>query len=200
MWQHLLRTVVSGVLVAVVGTASTPGIDQDVPVVFVGLPTQHEEMARWAMGLFGDAGLDLPPMRYLFHGDDPSECRERRGLEHMIGGIAVVEICTSAVSFPTQYMYLHETAHAWADHALTADRMTAFQELRGWEHWRNYSAAVWYQNGTEQAAEILVWGLVERPIRLATIDYDNCDELESGYIILTGVDPLHGYRDKCDGW
>ena len=46
-------------------------------------------------------------------------------------------------------MILHETAHAWTDHALTSQRKAAFRDLRRWEFWRNYDDADWHENGTE---------------------------------------------------
>jgi len=100
-------------------------------------------------------------------------------------------------AFPTQLMILHEMAHAWADRALTDERKASFQELRGWEHWRAHDEVAWHENGTEQAAEIMVWGLVDRPIPMLRIHQASCEELEAGYRTLTGAAPLHGFRDHC---
>ncbi len=197
MWQHVLRSLVSILAVVVLGMPSPAVIAQEAPVLYVDLPAEHQAMAQWAVGLFAEAGLDLPPLRYVYHGDERSACRGRRGLHHTIQGVSVVEICTAEATFPAQAMILHETAHAWADLSLSDERKEAFQALRGWQYWRNYAATEWYQNGTEQAAEIMVWGLIDRPIRLATIDYDDCDDLAAGYRVLTGAQPLHGLRDRC---
>ena len=46
----------------------------------------------------------------------------------------------------------------------------------------------------------MVWGLIDRPIRIVQIDDSSCDQLDDGFRALTGVPPLHGYRDLCDGW
>ncbi len=154
-------------------------------------------MADWAIALFADADLDLPPLRFVHHGEDTTACAGRVGMHHEIDGVSVVELCTIDTGTPTQIMILHETAHAWADHQLTDEAKEAFRELRGWEHWRDYTAAAWHENGTEQAAEILVWGLMDRPIMIARIDQNSCDELLAGYRTLTGTDPLHGYQDFC---
>jgi hypothetical protein len=94
-------------------------------------------------------------------------------------------------------MILHETAHAWIEHQLTPERKAAFRELRGWEHWRDYDAAAWHNNGTEQAAEIMVWGLIDRPLRMVRINQAGCGDLEAGYVTLTGQGPLHGFGDYC---
>lgn len=109
----------------------------------------------------------------------------------------MIDICATEVGRPTRVMVLHETAHAWAAAALTPERKLAFQELRGWTHWRDYEAAPWHENGTEQAAEIMVWGLIDEPLRMARIYQTSCAELEVGYRVLTGADPLHGLRDYC---
>ncbi len=77
----------------------------------------------------------------------------------------VIEICEAELTNATQGMLLHETAHAWIDHTLTDERKAMFQQLRGWIYWRNYDAAPWHDNGTEQAGEIMVWGLIDRPLQ-----------------------------------
>ncbi|HKX75576.1 MAG TPA: hypothetical protein VJR05_09320, partial [Acidimicrobiia bacterium] len=78
------------------------------------------------------------------------------------------------------------------------ERRLAFQQLRGWEYWNNYQEASWHENGTEQAADIIVWGLLDRPIKPIRITDNSCAELMAGYLTLTGRLPLHGYLDLCD--
>jgi hypothetical protein len=90
-------------------------------------------------------------------------------------------------------------AHAWAAGALTDDRRAAFQELRGFEFWRNYEQAAWEDNGTEQAAEIIAWGVNDRPSATARIDHVSCGELKAGYVALTGLRPVHGPTTICAG-
>jgi hypothetical protein len=205
MWNRLSRTVlaVTAILTGSVGDASaaTPveGRGQERPpqVEFVDMPPEFEVAADWAIGLFDEAALDLPPIRYEFNGDAPGPCADRPGLRHSVEGVDVIEICTSEMSNATQGMILHETAHAWIEHNLTPERKAAFQELRGWTYWRNYEAAAWHENGTEQAAEIMVWGLIDRPLAMVRINQNSCDELDAGYRVLTGRAPLHGYRDAC---
>jgi hypothetical protein len=169
----------------------------DAAVEMVNMPAALADMAEWAVGLFDQAGLELPPVRFVHHGGDMDPCLGREGLHHSVDGVNVVEICATEASWPTQVMILHETSHAWTDGQLTPQRKAAFQELRGWEHWRDYEAAGWHNNGTEQAAEIMVWGLIDRPIRIARINQAGCDDLEAGYLTLTGQAPLNGFRDLC---
>ena len=172
-------------------TATPPAVE------FVGMPPEFTAAAMWAMNLFDQAGFDLPPLRYVFHGDTPEPCAGRHGLQHPVEGVNVIEICTAEMSAPEQVMVLHETAHAWLDHTLTDERKAVFQQLRGWIYWRDYEAAAWHDNGTEQAAEIMVWGLIDRPMAMVRINQNSCVELEAGYRALTGQAPLHGFRDSC---
>ena len=83
------------------------------------------------------------------------------------------------------------------DLAVSAENLAAFQELRGYEFWLNYDEALWHENGTEQAAEILVWGLVDRPMAMSRITDNGCDDLLAGFVTLTGQQPLHGFTDLC---
>ena len=210
MWNQLLRTVINTTLVMAIGTgqvvapaASGWNVDEaaeaTIPTLeLVNMPADFAHMAWWAIDLFDQAGLELPPLRYVHHDGDRTPCSGRDGLHHEVDGVSVIELCATEAVFGVQVMVLHETAHAWADHSLTDERKLAFQELRGWEHWRNYQAAEWHENGTEQAAEIIVWGLIDRPIRMIRIDQTSCDDLTAGYLTLTGQAPLHGYRDHCE--
>lgn len=166
-------------------------------VEFVDMPDELADMATWATGLFEQAGLDLPPLRFVHHGGDMAPCSGRGGVHRPQDGVNVIEICTDEISMVTEILILHETAHAWSDNSLTPERKAAFQAVRGWEHWRNYEAAGWHENGTEQAAEIMVWGLFDRPIEMVRIGQSSCDELEAGYLALTGDAPLHGFRSRC---
>ena len=67
-------------------------------------------------------------------------------------------------------MVLHELAHAWSTIGLPVERRHAFQVLRGWEHWSDYDLAEWRDNGTEQAAEIIAWGVSNKAAPTVQID------------------------------
>ena len=167
-------------------------------VIFNDLPAEIEAMAVWAIGLFDSADMALPPLQINHYGTDTSHCDGHDGLHRPGDGRSVIELCTDDVSFPTQAMVIHELSHAWVDDNVGIVARRAFQELRGYEFWRNYDEAAWHENGTEQAAEIIAWGLFDRPMDMIRITQNSCDDLEIGYHTLTGRAPLHGYRDLCD--
>jgi hypothetical protein len=185
------------VLLTTTGPASDASPGQPAPVAFVGLPDDFQSMAKWAIERFDQAGLELPPLRFVYHEGDRTPCLGRDGLHHSVDDVNIIEICATDPSFPIRVMILHETAHAWVHHSLTPERKAAFRELRGWEHWRNYGEAAWHENGTEQAAEIMVWGLIDRPIRIVRILQNDCDQLDTGYRTLTTSEPLNRFRDFC---
>jgi hypothetical protein len=202
MWKRSARTVLAlaaFVSVTVDFSAVTKAAGTPAPPAFelVDMPPDVAAAASWATDLFAQAGFELPPLRYVFHGDVSEPCGDRPGMHHRVDGVNVIEICTADASMVMAVMLLHETAHAWIDHALTEERKAAFQRLRGWLYWRDYDAAAWHDNGTEQAAEIIVWGLIDRPMAMVRIDQNSCVELDAGYRILTGQAPLHGLRDEC---
>lgn len=202
MRNHLTRAVAIVALAAPLGiggtaAAAVPAREQPGSVELVDMPDQLAAWARWAVDLFAEAGLELPPIQYRYHDGNMSYCNGRDGLQQPDGAVNVIELCTTRLDFGTQVMILHETAHAWADHTLTEETRTQFQELRGWAYWRNYEKAPWHENGTEQAAEIMVWGLIDRPIWVVRIDQNSCADLLAGYLLLTGRQPLHGFTDYC---
>lgn len=169
----------------------------DVAVVMIDMPEHLREMADWAVDLFGQADLDLPRLRFIHHGGLVEPCQGRAGLHHVVDDMSVIEICATEADRATRVMILHETAHAWAAHGLTPERKSDFRELRGWTYWRDYDAAPWHENGTEQAAEIMVWGLIDEPLGMIRIYQTTCADLEAGYRALTGSAPLNGLRDLC---
>jgi len=106
-----------------------------------------------------------------------------------------IRLCVTEVGPLQEWLVLHEIAHAWDHHTLAGEAREAFLTTRGLSSWRNGD---WHERGAEHAAEIIVWGLMDRPVRPGRIYNNSCDELLDGYIALTGVAPLHGYTDACN--
>jgi hypothetical protein len=158
-----------------------------------------EEAAAWKdVALFDEAGLPLPPLTISRH-LDRIECNGHEGLHETDGTRSVINICTSESGQWEARTILHELTHAWAFHFMTRAQMDAFKKVRGWTYWLDYNHAAWEENGTEQAAEIMVWGLSDRPVPVMRIDQRSCTELRAGYVALTDLEPLHGFEQFCDG-
>ncbi len=201
MWKLMLSIVAGFGFVPATSIAVAPSVlppePTDVAVEMVDMPDHLRELADWAVELFEQAGLDLPRLRFVHHMGATEPCRGRAGLHHVVDEMSVIEICATEADRPIRVMILHETAHAWAARDLTPERKSDFQELRGWTYWRDYEAAPWHENGTEQAAEIMVWGLIDEPLGMARIYQTTCADLEAGYRTLTGTAPLNGLRGLC---
>ena len=191
-----IATLLSGVLVprdtAASASPPTPSIE------LVGMTADEEAAARHDVALFAEAGLPLPPLTINRHHDRVA-CNGHEGLHHEFGNRSVIDICTTESGVWEARTILHELGHAWAFHFLTRRHQLAFQALRGWRYWLNYDEAAWEDNGAEQAAEIILWGLSDHAVSVVRIDQRTCSELHAGYVALTGVEPLHGYTTYCDG-
>ena len=166
-------------------------------IELIALTAAQRELVSHAVDLFAEAGLPLPAL--VVHGtQDPSACAGHDGLHQPHEQWSEVFLCTSAADEWFRRVVLHELAHAWSTIGLSVERRTAFQVLRGWEHWSNHDVAEWSDNGTEQAAEIIAWGVSDKAAPTVQIDHDSCAELRTGYRTLTGIEPLHGLTSPCD--
>lgn len=184
-----------GVVLAV-ATGITPGRAADDRISFSGLSPDQIELARWAVDLYERAGLDLPSIDFVRH-PSTDACLGRAGITTADATHAEIGICTSEASGAEEILFLHELAHAWDRHALAGERRRAFLELRGLGAWRS-DVVPWEEIGAEQAAEVVAWGLIDRPVWIVRIGEISCGELRAGYVVLTGTAPLHGFTDLCD--
>jgi hypothetical protein len=189
-------------------TKAASPLHQPPPAVLtIGLSAHWKGLLEWGLGLYADAGLDLPPIVVEGH-DDAEPCWGRRGAAEPRDGVVWVHLCgaepssadEAEPSSADEFLMLNELAHAWDRHQLTEERRQALLELRGLELWRDseWHDVDWHDRGAEHAAEIMAWGLMDRPIKLVRIDQNSCGELEAAYRVLTGDAPLHGYTKYCD--
>lgn len=151
----------------------------------------------WAIGRYADAGFELPPLEFVAY-PTREPCRSARGFYAGGGSPATIRICMREANRFAELLFLHEIAHAWDAYALRDRRREAFLELRDLEQWWDDGSAPWHSYGAEQAAQIIVWGIIDRPIRIAMIPDASCADLRAGYLVLTGRAPLNGYADACD--
>ena len=166
-------------------------------ITTIGMSTSERDAVVRTAGLFAEAGLELPAVTIRRH-PDRSSCGGHDGQHRAVGVRSEIDICTVDGPAWEERVILHELSHAWAAHFLTPAHKDAFRTLRGFDYWQDYERADWRYNGTEQAAEIMVWALSDHPVHVAQIDHDSCAELRAAYVALTGLAPLHGYTDRCD--
>jgi hypothetical protein len=184
---------VGGLLVAVDGTRVNARPEA---LVTIDLSPEQAVMLDWALALFDAADLALPPLRVIAH-DSTDPCDGRDGAHFYESGRSTIHLCTSETGPAQEFLYLHELAHAWDHHALSDERRGTFLALRGLTEWNNDDADGWHDRGAEHAAEIVMWGLMDRPISVVRLEANSCPELRAGYIALVGRPPLHGYTEWC---
>ena len=163
-----------------------------------GMTSAERRAADEALSLFAQADLPLPVLEIHRH-HDLGPCDGFEGLHRSSGERSIIDICTVETGDYEERMLIHELGHAWSEHFLTNDHKRAFQDLRGWTTWLDYKRAKWEDNGAEQAAEIIVWGLEDHPAfaYVVKISPNGCKDLHNGYVALTGREPLHGYTQPC---
>jgi hypothetical protein len=159
---------------------------------------EHLALVEWGLDRYRAAGLDEPPVQ-AFVFPPSAECdnvsgstvNEPNGITvHLC--FAAEEICANAdcttLDRAAQRTVLHELAHVWEIVALDESTRTAFLELRGLDHW--FDDPAWGYRGTEQAAEVMAWGLLDTPTDPVKIpDQRSCTELLDAYRLLTGTEP-----------
>jgi hypothetical protein len=165
-------------------------------LVTTDLRPEQAVMLDWALALFDAADLALPPLRVIGH-DSTDPCRGRDGAHFYASGRSTIHLCTRETGPVQQFLYLHELAHAWDHHALRDERRRTFLDLRGLTEWNNDDPDGWHDRGAEHAAEIVMWGLMDRPISVVRLEANSCPELRAGYLALVGRPPLHGYTKWC---
>lgn len=161
---------------------------------YTGFTPVHHEVVDWALNLFAEAGLELPAIHFV-GSEDRDDCQGRLGMARRTSEGSTIVLCANEASHAFEWLVLHEMAHAFDVHALDDERRAAFMQLRGLPAWREGD---WYDRGAEHAAEIIAWGLIDRPTRPGHIDRNGCADLLAGYVALVGAPPLHGYTDACD--
>jgi hypothetical protein len=198
MSTHRHHFVGAVVLVASLGltAARPPAADPDRSTLS-GFGTAQAALITWATDLFDQAALPLPPVDFI-HSETTDLCSTREGLHRRTGDRSEIVICTDEAGPRAEFLVLHELAHAWDRHFLTDERRDAFLELRHLSVWQGPDPERWDEYGAEQAAEIVVWALMDRPIWPARITYESCADLRAAYETLTGSAPLHGFTEYCD--
>ena len=89
---------------------------------------------------------------------------------------------------------LHELGHAWILDYTDGPARSRLLDLSGRETWDD-PAAAWHLRGSEYAAEVLAWGLLDGVVPLVRIGDPPCLELIEAFELLTGSRPV---ADRSD--
>lgn len=175
---------------AIAGAAMTLGATHAAPaprpLTFTGAEAKDEAAVDWALHRFRTAGLrDVPPLEVHLHGSRDA-CNGGLGLYYMNR----IDLCTkeSSEAYARKYA-LHEIAHAWAETNVDPDLMRRFMDARGVDAW-NDKRFPWKERGTEQAAEIIAWGLGAGEIQPTLSEPLESKALAGLYDLLTGRAPI----------
>ena len=165
--------------------ASSPGVAPR-PLRIDGATAAEERAVDWAFHRYREAGLEnLPPLDVHLH-HTGNDCDGGLGLQYA----GRIDLCTTDSSEPYQRKFaLHEMAHAWTEANVPGDTLDAFMKRRGIAEW-NDRGRPWKERGTEQAAEIITWGLGEGEIAPLLPEVTSPAALASLYELLTGRAPI----------
>jgi hypothetical protein len=176
--------------VCVVVSAAILGTQRPAPasesLVIHGASAAEERTIDWALRRYRTAGLDgMPALEVFLHGSNDG-CNGGIGL-HFVGRI---DLCTRESSEPYQRKFaLHEMAHAWTEANVDPALLERFMQDRGIAAWNDRSDP-WKDRGTEQAAEIITWGLGEGAIAPLLPETTDPETLARLYRLLTVRDPI----------
>jgi len=170
---------------ATLGSQSHPAPARE-PVRVYGADAAQERTVDWAVQRFGAAGLpDLPTLDIYLHTSHDG-CRGNLGYYHR----GRIDLCTKESSEPYARKFaIHEMAHAWVEAHVDGETHRRFMELRGLTEWNDLNQP-WKERGTEQAAEVIAWGLGEGEVSPLLPEPPDTANLIAAYILLTGHQPI----------
>jgi hypothetical protein len=157
------------------------------PLTIHGATASEELVIDWSIRRYREAGLDgMPDLEVYLH---RSQDQCKGGIGYYLAGR--IDLCTKASSEPYQRKFaLHEMAHGWIDANVDAATLDRFMDLRGIDAWNDRIADDWKDRGTEQAAEIVTWGLGEGEIAPLLPEVVDAPTLSRLYELLTGREPI----------
>ena len=156
------------------------------PIRIHGANAAQERTVDWAVQRFGAAGLpDLPTLDIYLHTSHDG-CRGNLGYYRQ----GRVDLCTTESSEPYARKFaLHEMAHGWVEAHVDGETHRRFMELRGITDWNDLNQP-WKERGTEQAAEVIAWGLGEGEVSPLLPEPPDTANLIAAYVLLTGQQPI----------
>jgi hypothetical protein len=180
------RTVLTLILMTFsFGPGVTGAVVAGGPAATIAGTVEEEAMARWALGRFRDAGLELPALTIGFSDRDQAPCGGSPGRTYF-EDVPRVMVC-----WDDEFILLHELAHVWVEANVTPADRAAFTALRdGVTAWAG-SGIPWSELGAEHAANVVAWGLMETPGAISRTYPNDPDSMTVAFEVLTGTGPLH---------
>lgn len=163
--------------------------------------TRQIEIVEWGVHRYRLAGLAMPTAASITF--PPHElCARNSGWAIDDGQELRIVLCIheremcedeacEELSTVARATLVHELAHVWTVQNVDASARERFLDLRGLETWVGADLP-WAEQGSEQASEIIMWGLMEERLDLFRLGIPSCEELEEAYQLLTGTEPLRG--------
>jgi len=146
-------------------------------------------LTEWALARFEQAGLQLPHLVIAFH-DKKNPCNGHVGY-YRSGTPARIDICgfnwNRFLTAPKKTI-LHELAHGWAAATLTEETRAEFLRFRGLDTWGD-DQTPWEEQGSEHAAEVIAWALMDKELLMVTIRHADPKTLAHAYELLTSTPP-----------
>ena len=139
---------------------------------------------------FADHGLELPADLAIGFHDDATACNGNYGRFEPAAPGPRVRVCWTHENPGVELVLrrqalVHEAAHAWAYDQLDDATRIAFVELTGSDSW-NESTSDWQLRGTERAAELITWAVLDPAVLFLETDGVDCQVWQDAYQLLTG--------------
>ena len=180
-----MKLLVTSIVTATILSLSGPTA-QTVTVVGAINPFEST-ILDWALDRFGTAGIELPPFTVEFASPDDCNGSTARAIHgNSTPRVIVCAKLTTSKELVLKRTMLHEIAHIWAADALDQATRASFLALRGLETWGSRDVP-WHERGTEQAAEIMTWALMDQELLMATLADHDPANLAASYKLLTGT-------------
>ncbi len=157
-----------------------PTVTMSRPEVAVNGTDWQRDLTLWAVDRFTEAGFALPNVNVSFTTRD--DCGGYIGLATTGINPAEIRICRRGGA---RRVLLHELAHVWA-YQLPDTVKQSIVELTGATSWN--TEGEWQQHGSEHAAEIMAWALLEGNIAPHSSSFPGFESVdkEAAFQLLTG--------------
>ena len=153
---------------------------------------EQTNLVVWALDRYRDSGLPRPPVTHVTFPPTASCLRGVLGMAYHGDESGHIDLCAPETLFAagelpltTRRTVLHELGHLWTVGHTDDTMRQAFLDHLGLPAW---TGVEWGSSGSEAAAEILVWGLMDEPVDVR-VPGTSCADRYTAFEILTGTAP-----------